>query len=72
MKTITIETEKELKAFLLKNRAAINNINGVECNPLYPIIECSNRHAIYYDVIPQVGGKTKILSAPFFLTLNYN
>jgi hypothetical protein len=67
MKTIVINTEKELKSFVKENRKNITNINGIECNELYPMLDISNKHAMYYDVKSQ---ENKIISAPFNIQLN--
>ena len=65
MKTLVINTEKELKAFVNENRKNITNINGVEFGELYPMMEVSNKHATYYDVETQGN---KFLYAPFNVT----
>ena len=63
MKTkIIISTEKELKVFVNENRANIMNINNINFNKLYPLIEVSNKHASYYNVESQ---ENKFLHAPF-------
>lgn len=62
MKTLVINTEKELKAFVNENRKNITNINGVEFGELYPMMDISNKHATYYDVETQGN---KFLYSPF-------
>lgn len=62
MKTLTFNTERELKKFANENRKDIININGVEFKELYPMLEVSNKHATYYDVESQGN---KFLHAPF-------
>lgn len=66
MKTIEIKSEKDLKDFVASNRRQIQNINGVEFSPLYPILDVSNKHAYYYDVESQGN---KFLYPPFNVTL---
>ena len=66
MKTIVINTEKGLKAFVKENRKKITNINGVEFSELYPMMEISNKHATYYDVETQCN---IFLCAPFNVTI---
>lgn len=59
---VTITNESQLKSFVEQNRKSITNINGVEFNHIYPILEVTNKHASYYDVESQ---SNKYLSAPF-------
>ena len=66
MKTIVINTEKELKEFVKENRKKIKNINGVEFSELYPMMEISNKQAAYYDVETQGN---IFLCAPFNVTI---
>lgn len=65
METLVINSEKELKAFVEKNRKRITNINGVSFGELYPMVDISSKHATYYDVETQGN---KYLSAPFNVT----
>lgn len=64
MEKIIINTAKELKEFVSKNRLTITNINGVQFGEMYPIIECSNKHTSYYDVQSQ---SNKFLNEPFIV-----
>jgi hypothetical protein len=66
MITIVINTERELKDLVSKNRKNITNINGVQFGELYPMMEVSNKHASYYDVETQ---ENKFLFAPFNIEL---
>lgn len=66
MKTITINTEKELKKFVSNNRKDITNINGVNLSTIYPILEVTNRHVSYYNVTSQANIS---LFAPFVLNI---
>ena len=66
MKNITITTAKELKALVTTNRANIAAINGIQFGTMYPLINCSNKHASYYDVDTQGN---KFLTSPFNVTL---
>ena len=63
MKTTVLQTAKELKAFLPENRKNITEINGIECNEMYPIIEASNKHASYYKE------STHLLRPPFVIKI---
>lgn len=67
MKTLTVNTEIELKKFINENRSKITSINGVEFRSLYPMLEVTNKHASYYDVESQ---SNKFLIAPFIVILN--
>lgn len=67
MKTITINTERELKKFVAENRSKITAINGVNFRPMYPILEVTNRSASYYDVESQGN---RYLTAPFILSVS--
>jgi hypothetical protein len=69
MITTVINTEKELKNFVLKNRKNITNINGVKFGDIYPMMEVSNKHASYYDIESQGN---KFLYAPFKIELKEN
>lgn len=69
MITTVINTEKELKNFVLKNRKNITNINGVKFGDIYPMMEVSNKHASYYDTESQGN---KFLYAPFKIELKEN
>lgn len=62
MNATLINTAKELKDFVKKNRKGITNINGIQFGEVYPILEVSNRNAFYYDVNAQ---ESKLLLAPF-------
>ena len=62
MKTTVINSEKELKDFVSKNRQNIKNINGVQFNEMYPMLFISNKHAYYYNVQSQ---SNQLLIAPF-------
>ncbi len=66
MKATVINTNKELKDFVSKNRKNIKKINGVQFGKMYPMIEATNKHASYYDVKLQ---EHKLLYAPF--TIEY-
>ena len=66
MKTTVINTERELKYFLSKNRKIVTNINGVKFEENYPIIEVTNKHASYYYVESQGN---KFLYPPFNIEL---
>lgn len=66
MATTVINTNKELKDFVSKNRKTIININGVQFGKIYPMIEVTKRQAAYYDVDSQ---EYKFLYAPF--TIEY-
>ena len=66
MKTLSISTVQELKAFVNENRKSITNINGVEFSEFYPMLDISNKHASYYDVETQGN---KFLNAPFNVTV---
>jgi len=66
MRTITINTERELKQLIKESRSLITNINGVKFTELYPMLEVTNSHASYYDVNSQ---SNKFLSSPFEITL---
>ena len=66
MKTLKIETARELKSLIEKNRKGITNINGVEFGELYPLLEVSNRYANYYNVDKQ---ENEHLSAPFIVKI---
>jgi len=68
MTTTVINTEKELKDFVSKNRKNITNINGVQFGEFYPMMEVTNKHASYYDVESQGN---KFLYAPFNIKLNH-
>lgn len=65
MKTLTLKTAKELKTIVESNRENITNINGVAFGPLYPMLEVSNKHAMYYDVNTQTD---EFLRSPFIVT----
>ena len=65
MTTLVINTEKELKKLVSANRENITQINDVKFGARYPMLEVSNKHALYYD--PQTGNK--ILTAPFNVTM---
>ena len=67
MTTTVINTEKELKGFIAKNRKNITNINGVQFGEMYPMLDVTNKHASYYDVDTQGD---KFLNAPFTIELN--
>lgn len=67
MTTIILKTEKELKSFVNENRKNIVNINGVEFNKLYPMLEVTNKNASYYDVEKQ---SNKFLYSPFNISIN--
>lgn len=67
MKSIVINTEKELKGFISENRKNVTNINGVEFNELYPLIDVTNKHASYYDI--ELQGN-KFLYPPFIIKLD--
>ena len=45
MKTLSISTVQELKAFVNENRKSITNINGVEFSEFYPMLDISNKHS---------------------------
>ena len=60
----TINTTIELKAFVKDNRKSITNINGVEFNSIYPMLEVTNQYASYYDVESQ---SNKYINAPFII-----
>ena len=62
MKATVINTPKELKNFVQKIRKYITNINDVQFNETYPMMEISNNHALYYDAEKQ---GYKPLYAPF-------
>lgn len=62
MTTTVINTERELKGFISKNRKNITNINGVQFGEMYPMLEVTNKHASYYDVQSQAN---KFINAPF-------
>lgn len=62
MATTVINTERELKDFVSKNRKNITNINGVQFNEMYQMMDVTNKHACYYDV--ELQGN-KLLYAPF-------
>lgn len=66
MKTITINSAKELKSLVNNSRKSITNINGVEFSEMYPMLEVSNKHASCYDVEAQGN---KFLYAPFTVTI---
>lgn len=66
MTTLTINTHSELKSFVSENRKLIVNINNVEFNDLYPMLQVSNKHALYYDVNTS---SNKYLSEPFVITV---
>jgi hypothetical protein len=61
----TINTAKELKAFVKKHREIITDINGVSFGKMYPILDVSNSHATYYDPTEQGN---KFLLPPFVVT----
>jgi len=67
MKTITINTAKELKKLVSENRKNIIKINDVKFNERYPMLEVSIQHATYYSVENQ-GSLS--LNAPFNIVLN--
>lgn len=67
MTTIVINTERELKVFVSKNRKNITKINGVQFNEMYPMMDITNKHASYYDVESQGN---KFLYAPFKIEFN--
>lgn len=67
MKTLVINTEKQLKELVLVNRKNITKINDVKFGELYPMLEVTNKHASYYDVESQGN---KFLLAPFNVTMN--
>lgn len=67
MKTTVINTEKELKYFVEQNRKTITNINGIQFNEMYPMMNVTNKHASYYDVESQGD---KFLYAPFKIEFN--
>ena len=67
MATTVINTERELKDFVSKNRKNITNINGVQFNEMYPMMDVTNKHASYYDVESQGN---KFLYAPFKIEFN--
>ena len=62
MATLKFNTAKELKKFVSENRKEITNINGVDFNEMYPMLEVSNKHASYYNVEEQGNSG---LYAPF-------
>lgn len=67
MKNLVINTEKELKAFADENRTNIVKINDVKFGELYPMLEVTNKHALYYNVELQCY---KSLYAPFNIIVN--
>lgn len=67
MATTVINTERELKDFVSKNRKNITNINGLQFNEMYPMMDVTNKHASYYDVESQGN---KFLYAPFKIEFN--
>lgn len=67
MATTVINTEKELKDFVSKNRKNITNINGVQFGEIYPMMDVTNKHASYYGVESQGN---KFLYAPFKIEFN--
>ena len=66
MKTIKIETEKELKSFVEKYRKDILGINEVEFTELYPMLELSNKHSRYYNIEKQ---EYSFIYPPFEVTI---
>jgi hypothetical protein len=62
--TITLSTNQQFSAFIKVNRKNVTNINGVEFNEIYPMIEATSKHATYYDVESQGN---KFLNAPFVI-----
>lgn len=64
MKTITINSAKELKSI---NRQSITAINGVQFGSQYPMLEITNQHVSYYDTKTQSG---QYIAAPFTVAVN--
>lgn len=62
MKTLEINTPRELNKFVKSNRKDITNINGVEFTEMYPILELSNNRVSYYNV---EEGENSRLYSPF-------
>ena len=62
--TITLSTNQLFSAFIKVNRKNVTNINGVEFNEIYPMIEATSKQATYYDVESQGN---KVLNAPFVI-----
>jgi len=62
--TITLSTNQLFSAFIKVNRKNVTNINGVEFNEIYPMIEATSNHVTYYDVESQ---ENKFLTAPFVI-----
>ena len=61
MRTITLNTAKQLKSI---ERKSITNINGIEFGELYPLLEVTNKNASYYDVDEQ---GYKFINEPFIV-----
>ena len=61
--TIKVQSARELKEI---NRKSITNINGVNFDENYPMLEVSNKNASYYSV--QEQGNV-LLYEPFEVTL---
>ena len=66
MRTITLNTAKQLKSI---ERKSITNINGIEFGELYPLLEVTNKNASYYDVDEQ---GYKFLLPPFIVKTKYD
>lgn len=63
MKKQKLNSAKEFKVFMRdKTRDQITMINELELGPVYPLIEVSNKHVMYYDLNEQ---KMKEIFPPF-------
>ena len=61
--TITVQSARELKEI---NRKSITNINGINFDENYPMLEVSNKNASYYSVEEQGN---VLLYEPFEVTV---
>lgn len=49
IEVIELATARELKGYAASDRANMIEINGIELSERYPILELSNKHAMYYS-----------------------
>jgi hypothetical protein len=67
--TITLNTNEQFNEFIQVNRKQVTNINGVEFNEMYPMIESNKKNAHYYDAPNQCN---QFLYPPFTIEVKTN
>ena len=67
MITLELNSAREVKELIAKSRRQITNINGVNFDTIYPMLDASNTAVWYYSVPNQ---ENEYLHAPFVVTIN--